>query len=284
MKLFESGMTDLAPISRHQLQTRRQVLRRQRRLHLGQSSWRLLALLGLTAAIFWAATRPSWVIQTPRQIQVKGTHLLSTRMIQDLVPLTYPQSLMEIDPDAIARQLRQRTPVLSVKVNRQLLPPGLTVTVQERVPVAVVLPPGQADGQFLQAGVIDDRGAWMPMSSLGLTPATTNRLPGLKLQGMKPEYQRYWPQIYATVHRSPVAIQTIDWRDPGNLVLETDLGKVHLGPYTPELGEQLATLDKMRNLPQQVEKSLVAHIDLTKPSRPAITLTDAAIGKTRAKE
>ncbi|XGB43031.1 MAG: FtsQ-type POTRA domain-containing protein [Nodosilinea sp. LVE1205-7] len=277
-------MTPLAPISPHQLQTRRQILRHQRRLHLGQSSWRLLALLGLTAGIFWAATRPSWVLQTPRQIHVKGTHLLRAAMIQDLAPLVYPQSLMEIDPEAIARQLRQRAPVVNVKVNRQLFPPGLTITVQERVPVAVVLPPDQTDGELLQAGLIDDRGAWMPLSSLGLTSAAASRLPGLKLKGMKPEYQRYWPQIYATVHRSPVAIQTIDWRDPSNLVLDTDLGKVHLGPYTPELGEQLATLDKMRNLAQQVEKSLVAHIDLAKPGRPAITLTTAATAKTRTKE
>ncbi|MBU6228566.1 MAG: FtsQ-type POTRA domain-containing protein [Cyanobacteria bacterium REEB459] len=277
-------MTPLAPLSRQQLQTRRQALRRQRQISLGQSCWRWLALLGLTAASFWVATRPNWVIQSPRQIQVTGTRLLSAEMIQDLVPLSYPQSLMEIDPQAIAQQLRQRAPVVRVKVNRQLLPPGLLVTVQERLPVAVVLPTEQAQGQFLQAGLIDDQGAWMPMSSLGQLRTASPPLPALKLQGMKPEYQRYWPQLYATIHRSPVAIHTIDWRDPANLVLETDLGKVYLGPYTAELGEQLATLDKMRNLPQRVKKSLVAHIDLTKPEQPAITLTPDGMAKLPAKE
>ncbi len=264
-------MTDLASVSRRQLLKRRQVLKQQRRLHLGQSFWRLLALAGLAGLTFWAITRPIWVVRSPRQIQVRGNQLLSDTLVQDLVPLDYPQSLLEIQPETIAEQLRQRAPLLGVEVDRQLLPPGLKVTVQERVPVAVVLPDQPGDGK--PAGLIDAQGAWMPLSSFGLGP-TAKPLPGLQVRGLQPQFQRYWPQVYATIHRSPVAVQSIDWSDPSNLVLASDLGIVHLGPYSPDLEQQLATLDQMRNLPNHMQSSEVAYIDLSKPSQPAITLND----------
>jgi|694.fasta_scaffold03864_37 cell division protein FtsQ len=267
-------MADLGSVSRQQLVKRRQVLKRQRRLHLGQSFWRLLALAGLTGLTLWAISRPIWVVRSPRQIQVRGNQLLSNTLLQDLVPLNYPKSLLEVQPEVIAEQLRQRAPLLVVEVDRQLLPPGLKVTVQERVPVAVVLPDQPGEGK--PAGLIDAQGAWMPLTSFGLAP-TAKQLPGLQVRGLQPQFQRYWPQVYATIHHSPVAVQSIDWSDPSNLVLATDLGKVHLGPYSPELEQQLATLDKMRNLPNHMQSSEVAYIDLSKPSQPAITLNKASV-------
>jgi cell division protein FtsQ len=187
--------------------------------------------------------------------------------------------LLEVQPDTIARQLLQRAPLLGAEVDRQLLPPGLKVTVQERVPVAVVLSAQPGDDEPQPHGLIDAQGAWMPITSFGLGP-TAKQLPGLQVRGLQPQYKRYWPQVYATIHRSPVAIQSIDWSDPSNLVLATDLGVVHLGPYSPELEQQLAMLDKMRNLPDHMQSAEVAYIDLSKPNQPAISLNDAPVPTT----
>ena len=272
-------MTDLPSVSRRQLLKRRQVLKQQRRIHLGQSFWRLLALAGLTGLMIWAVSQPIWLIRSPREIQVRGNQLLSDSLLQDLVPLDYPQSLLEVQPDTIARQLLQRAPLLGAEVDRQLLPPGLKVTVQERVPVAVVLSAQPGDDEPQPHGLIDAQGAWMPITSFGLGP-TAKQLPGLQVRGLQPQYKRYWPQVYATIHRSPVAIQSIDWSDPSNLVLATDLGVVHLGPYSPELEQQLAMLDKMRNLPDHMQSAEVAYIDLSKPNQPAISLNDAPVPTT----
>ena len=269
-------MTDLPSVSRRQLLKRRQVLKQQRRIHLGQSSWRLFALAGLTGLMIWAVSQPIWLIRSPREIQVRGNQLLSDSLLQDLVPLDYPQSLLEVQPETIARQLLQRAPLLGAEVDRQLLPPGLKVTVQERVPVAVVLSAQPGDDEPQPHGLIDAQGAWMPITSFGLGP-TAKQLPGLQVHGLQPQYKRYWPQVYATIHRSPVAIQSIDWSDPSNLVLATDLGVVHLGPYSPELEQQLAMLDKMRNLPDHMQSAEVAYIDLSKPNQPAISLNDAPV-------
>ncbi|HIK44331.1 MAG TPA: FtsQ-type POTRA domain-containing protein [Leptolyngbyaceae cyanobacterium M65_K2018_010] len=271
-------MTDVSSVSRDQLQSRRQVLRRQRRRHIGQSLWRFLALSGLTAIVFWGFTRPIWLLQSPRQIQVTGNHWLSTTTVQELIPLDYPQSLFQVEPEVIANQLRQRAPLVSAEVTRQFLPPRLKVKVQERVPVAVVLSPGDSDRpgetQFLPTGLIDAQGAWMPKSSFGLSEASA-QLPTLRLRGLQPQYQRYWPQVYETIRTSPVEIREIDWHDPSNLVLHTDLGVVYLGAYTPDLEQQLATLDRMRNLPEQLGGSQVAHIDLSNPASPSVAIVGA---------
>jgi cell division protein FtsQ len=272
-------MTDVSPVSRDQLHARRQTLRRRRRLTIGQSLWRFLALSGLTAGIFWGATRPMWLIHSPSQIKVSGNQLLTEAAVQSLVPLNYPQPLLKVEPEVVAQQLRHRAPIVRAEVTRQFLPPRLNVQVEERVPVAEVLPAGSSDAasdtQFLQAGLIDAHGAWMPKSSFGLTDGAIN-LPTLRLRGLQPQYQRYWPQVYETLRASPVAIRELDWHDPSNLVLHTDLGIVYLGAYTPDLERQLATLDKMRNLPEQMGDSQVAHIDLTNPDRPSLAVSDSA--------
>lgn len=278
-------MTDVSSVSHDQLKSRRLGLRRRRRLHIGQTLWRFMALSGLTTAIFWGATRPIWLIQTPRQINVTGNTLLTDAVVQDLVPLDYPQSLFKVEPETIAQQLHQRGPMVSAEVTRQLLPPRLNVSVQERVPVALVLPASAVStadtaepatgNQYLQAGFIDAQGAWMPRSSF-MVADSSPQLPTLRVKGLKPQYQRYWPQVYATVQNSPVKISEIDWQDPSNLVLHTDLGLVYLGPYTEALDQQLATLDKMRNLSDQVADTEVVHIDLTNPALPSISVVETS--------
>jgi cell division protein FtsQ len=270
-------MTRVSPLSHDELKHRRRTLRRRRRISISQALWRFWALSGLTVAVFWGTTRPTWLIYSPAQINVSGNHLLSDEAVQNLVPLDYPQPLMKVEPEILARQLRDRGPLVSAEVTRQLLPPRLNVRVQERVPVAVVLPVGSADRtsdtQYLQAGFLDAHGAWMPLASFGIGAASP-QLPALQLRGIQPQYQRYWPQIYETITSSPVAITEIDWQDPNNLVLETALGTVYLGPYSPELEQQLATLDKMRNLPDQLTDSEVARIDLSNPNAPSVAVVE----------
>lgn len=273
-----ADISDVSSVSRDQLQSRRKTLRRRRRLSLGQVLWRWVAMAGLTGVAFWGTTRPIWMIHSPRQIQVSGNERLRDETLQALVPLTYPQSLLKVEPEAIAQQLQQRAPLLEAKVSRQILPPRLNVQVRERVPVAVVLPATEGregeDTPYLEAGLIDAQGAWMPKSSFGLPTANDAPLPTLRLRGLQPQYQRYWPQIYATLRSSPVAIQELDWHDPSNLVLQTDLGVVYLGAYSPDLAHQLAILDQMRHLPDQVGPSEVAHIDLTNPTNPSLYLAE----------
>lgn len=277
-------MTNLSSVSPNELRERRQSLRRQRRVHLLRGFWQVLALSGLTAGLFWVATRPLWLIKGADQVEVSGNQLLSDRAIQSLISLDYPQSLLKVEPGEIAQQLQAKAPITDATVTRQLFPPKLEVHIQERVPVAVAVPPTDATmapASYIQVGLLDSDGAWMPQSSFtfeGKLP----KLPTLKVRGMQEQYRPYWPKVYKAITQSPVAVSELDWQDPTNLILHTELGIVHMGPYPDRFEEKLATLDQMRNLTRQFDRKRLAYIDLTNPTQPSIQVMQASRPATSA--
>lgn len=278
-------MTRIPTVSQDQLQQRRKTLRRQRRLRLGRVFWQMLALSGLTTLIFWGATRPIWLIQRADQIDVTGNQLLSDQAVRALLPLHYPQPLLKVEPDTLAEQLLSRAPIMNAQITRQLFPPKLKVTIQERQPVAITLPatngPKTAPtDDTLPPGFLDAEGAWMPRSSFALFQAMPSDLPVLKVRGLQPQYQPYWPQIFQALQTSSVKITELDWRDPRNLVLHTELGEVYLGPYGSEFAQQIATLAQLQNLPDQMGDTSVAHIDLTNPNLPSVAVNPPGLGTT----
>lgn len=263
-------MIDSSSPSRDHLRQRRKSLRQRRRIRLGQVAWQLLAISGLTTAMFWGVTRPIWLIHRADQIAIDGNELMSDQTIRALVPLTYPQSLLQVQPNAIAQALLSRAPLQQVQVRRQLFPPQLIITVQERQPVAHTLPVTTAD-QRRPAGFLDAEGAWIPSSSFTV-PQQAAHAVHLTIRGFHPQYQDHWPQMLLDIQASPVAITAVDWRDPSNLKLQTDLGIVHLGPYGTGFEQQLQALAHLHHLPTQLDGQAVAHIDLSNPQMPSVAM------------
>ena len=70
-------------------------------------------------------------------------------------------------------------------------------------------------------------------------------------------------------------ISQIDWRDPGNLILKTELGIVYFGAYSDRFSGQLRILDQMRELPDQVSLDQIAYIDLRNPEVPLIEMSES---------
>ena len=175
---------------------------------------------------------------------------------------------------------KEQGPIEEAIVQRRLLPPGLNIRIQERTPVAIALPNTDVvikslndDPQsFSQMGLLDANGYWMPYGSfikLG------SQEPKLRVQGMRPAYQKDWPSIYRTLQKTPVAISQLDWRDPSNSILETELGKVHMGPYGQNFSNQLMALDRMRNLNAKMDIEEIAFIDLRNPENPTLEILQA---------
>lgn len=265
-------MASIAPVSQEQLTTRRKKLRRARRIRSFQAVWRSLFGVGMAGSLVWAITLPDWVIRQPEQVVIEGNRFLSDRSVRSLLPLSYPQSLLRVEPQAIADSLEREPPIADATVSRQLLPPGLTVRVKERKPVALAMPTASPNLKSDRVGLLDDRGVWMQASSYKeLQPNI--ELPTLKVIGLHDRYRPYWSDAYQSTSHSPVKIFEIDWQDPTNLILKTELGTVHIGPFTPRFTEQLAVLDRMRELPAHISPSQIAYIDLKNPDFPAIQLT-----------
>lgn len=277
-------MTDISSISRSELAARRQKLRRQRRWRILQTSWQVFAISGLAFGAVWIATLPDWVLRDPEQIEIQGNKVLTTDTIRSLLALKFPQFLLALEPDAIAKRLEDsQAPIAEAHVTRHLFPPSITVHIQERYAVAVVyLIPATAVANSRQniappaepvpVSLLDDRGYILSYEKY-VSLNKSRDLPTLKVFGMQEQYRSQWASLYQLISQSPVKISEINWREPGNLILQTDLGIVHLGSYTPDrLAMQLQTLDQMRKLPEQVDASDIEYIDLNQPKTPQVKM------------
>jgi len=289
---------------------RRQQLRSQRRWKVLQACWRTLAITSLTGGLVWAASLPEWKLQQPTQVEIKGNQLLSTQTLAAFLPLVYPQSLLRLPTQEISSALKTHAPVERVTLTRQLFPPRLFVEVKERPPVGIVecnqcviekTPTAATVPQLGPANVwlLDRRGVAMPLASYpGLQK--TGKLPRLKVvgffqrsqpaQGSQPEAQggqpvrvnlqkqAQWPQVYQALAQSPVTVTDIDWQDPNNLILQTELGKVHLGRDRNQFSKQLKALDQMRNLSTHVDLNQIIYIDLKNPKQPLVKTKNSPPG------
>lgn len=275
-------------VSQSQLARRRRQLRRERRVKNFQAGWQLLAVSALAGGLVWATTLPGWVIHKPAQIKIEGNAFLSDRAIRSLVSLSYPESLLQVSPQDLATALESNGPILKATVNRQLFPPGLTITVKERYPVAIAssgnsaavaalspsetVPPGSAVESLSSSqsvGLLDEQGVWMPLENYTSLQETL-QMPTLTVIGNPEQYRPYWPRLYRAIRRTSVKIYEIDWQDPANLILKTELGVVHLGPYTSRFPNQLDVLAQMRQLPKHINSSQIAYIDLKNPQSPSL--------------
>ena len=287
-------MPEFAPISQTELLDRRQSLRHQRRIKLLQTLWQSITISGLTAGLIWVATLPVWLIRSPEQIDIQGNQLLSTETIHTLLPIAYPQSLLEVKPQDVAAHLKSQAPIAEAIVNRRLFPSGLEIRLQERQPVALSLPetlsPKQSQSSsphVSQVGLLDANGIWMSRESFTF-PDQSSLLPKLKVRGMREHYRSAWISLYQTVSRSPIEVWEIDWRDPNNLILHTELGIVHVGPYTPKFPKQLSELDRMRTVNDDLKKQMNDHlknqeidyIDLSNPVQPIVRMLPSDSSKT----
>jgi cell division protein FtsQ len=268
-------MASIASVSQAELTTRRKQLRRARRIKSFQAIWRSLLVGGMASSLVWAITLPDWVIRKPEQVAIEGNHFLSSQTIRSLLPLSYPQSLLRVEPQAIAKSLESQAPIAEATVRRQLLPPGLTIQVKERKPVAIAQTsavkhdkPEQSDPS---TGLLDEQGVWIPSSSYPKLEQNLE-LPTLKVIGSNQQYRPYWSEAYQAVSHSPVKVFEIDWRNPANLILKTELGNVHFGPYSSQFTEQLRVLDRMRELPTHIQPTKIAYIDLKNPQLPTIQM------------
>jgi len=253
------------------------MLRRHRRVKLFQTFWQTLAAGGILGGLIWGTTRPIWVLRQSNQIVISGNHLLKQQAIRSLIPLSYPQSLLHIEPEAIAHALESQPAIAIATVTRQLFPPEITVQIKERVPVAIALkdlPKTSSTPLPTSAGLLDQNGVWMPIASY-TSLSSSPELPSLKVIGSPEQYRSYWAQLYQVVIHSPIKVVEIDCQNPANLILKTDLGIVHFGPYSPQLAEQLNVLAQMRQLSAKFNPNQIAYINLKNPKSPSVQMYQA---------
>jgi cell division protein FtsQ len=267
-----TAMAGIAPTTRAELTQRRKLLRRQRRAGQWRSGLRFLVVASFAGLALWSLRQPIWVIRDANQLRVEGNQFLSVQTIRNLVPIKYPQSIFRTQPEAIAAALKQKAPLSYAQVDRQLFPPELIVRVREQTPVAAVHSKSQPGGQpTTQADVLlDAQGNTIPIESFQSLEQGL-QLPQLRVLGDPKEYQQDWATLYQRLQQSAVPIQQIDWREPSNLILTTEVGVIHLGAYRgPIFAQQLRAIGGLKGLTKTVPASQISYIDLRNPNAPAL--------------
>ena len=293
-----------------QILDRRKQLKQQRRIRFWQGAWRTLATISMAVGLGWALSRPEWHIRHSDQVKivtVEGETPRARPTLEQMINLTYPTSLMQLSPQAIARRLETHAHISNAIITRQLFPPHVTISVQEHEPVAVtqcdrcVLTNKTAEAKSTPLGpaqvwLLDHQGVALPLSSYpNLKP---DQLPSLtvvnflqqvsdskpssvppSIEGdpattvvIHPRKQQQWQQLYPILRKSPVKIDSIGWQNTDDLTLTTPLGKVRLGPYGSQFAQQLQALDQMRSLSKSVDPSQIIYIDLEQPDHPVLEL------------
>ncbi len=262
-------MASMVSISRTILAGRRKKLRKKRLIKFIQGIWRTLAVTSLAGGLLWIAIQPNWVLKTSQDVVITGNQLLSDQEVQSLLVLSYPQSLWKIEPSRIARSLQQQPSIAQATVSRRLFPPGLVVQLQERTPVAIAqMRREQANSKNTNTkvtmGLLDANGVWIPLKNLTSLNSRV-KLPTLKVIGSPEQYRPYWSSFYEAINQTSLKVTEIDWQDPTNLIIKTELGLVHLGTPSPQLPEQIKVLAQIRHLPSQLNPNEIEYIDLKNP-------------------
>jgi cell division protein FtsQ len=221
-------------------------------------------LVGLASVI----NQLDWTISQPTQVRILGNQYLTDEAIRSMLAIPYPKPIFELAPaQAISRSI-ERGSIASVKIDRGLLPPHLSVQIQDLPPVARILKDESTEPTML----VDERGLQVPLSSY--QPQVWQGLPKLRLRPPQAGRCPNWPLVYRAVNTSPVAIGIIDCRNPQNLILQTEAGKVRLGSIgdIARLNRQLEQLDRLRNWQKYTDAISVDYLDLENPDRPKLQL------------
>jgi cell division protein FtsQ len=275
-------MAGMISVDRTDLRYRRHKLRRQRQMKIIQAIWRTFAVSSLLGGLLWVASQPMWVLESPKQIEIKsGSRSLSPEAIKTVLVLSYPQSLWRIEPSRVADSLTKQPTIAKASVNRRMFPPGLIIDIQERVPVARALTNQQATinrdtNSASSTGLLDANGIWMNEEKYtSLNP--TVKLPSLIVIGSFEQYRPYWNQLYQSVSQSSVKVMEINCQDPTNIILKTELGYVHLGAASPQISEQIKVLAQMSHLPTQLNPNQIEYIDLKNPESPLVQMNQKTV-------
>jgi cell division protein FtsQ len=247
---------------------KRKLKRQQQSEQFWQNVWSVSTVSALAALVAWGATLPEWNIRSTKQIEIKGNQLLSSEILKKMLPISFPQSIFSVKPQEIASQIEKNAPVSNVKVERTLFPAQLVISLTERRPVARFSYKGVI-------GLIDPEGRLLPSQAYPMSMAKPELLLLAEDQSL---IGKDWRNVYKTINGKSLGISQIDWREPNNLVLTTQFGKVHCGVFNKiKFERQMVILSQMNNnsFNQKLTESRVgkiAYIDLSDPQHPLIEL------------
>ena len=138
---------------------RRRRLRQERRQERLIQLWRLVFFLLTATGLSWLLLTLGWSLRSASQIQISGSQRMDENVVVNAAGLSFPQSLLTLEPGQIESKLMQELPVQEVSVQRRLLPPGLAHRVEGG---GVCSTAGAANAYFAFCGPPAVDPSWIP--------------------------------------------------------------------------------------------------------------------------
>ena len=258
---------------------RRRRLRQERRQELLIQLWRLVFFLLTATGLSWLLLTLGWNLRSASQIQISGSQRMDENVVVKAAGLSFPQSLLSLEPGQIETKLMQELPVQEVSVQRRLLPPGLDIQLVERRPIAAASRMGP---NGIERGMVDREAQWMPMdmAKRGEKPASA-----VKVEGWISNRRAVIALILQQRDLLGRPLKTIVVKPAGDVSLRVEtLGLINLGANEALLEQQFKTIAQLtQSLPPDLRGTSNEGLDLSDPSQPELKLRPAPTPTTPAK-
>jgi cell division protein FtsQ len=250
-----------SPVTKAQFIARRQAIRRQRQRLYFLKFWRFAVVFALAIGLVGLVRSPLGQLKGVEQITIEHNKVLAPAQAYEQLALTFPTPIYLIEPHQLEERLAALPLIYRARVTRQLLPLGLHIEVQERVPVATATRLGAG-------GVVDAEGIWISRATYPKVDT-----PELQVEGYTVQRQKDWQALYPLLQSAPVPIQRVDFNDPRNLILTTPFGTIWFGSLdTQRIQQQFQTLKQLVPLTRKYAPEQIQYFDLRDPTMPAFHL------------
>ena len=250
---------------------RRRRLRQERRQERLIQLWRLVFFLLTATGLSWLLLTLGWNLRSASQIQISGSQRMDENVVVKAAGLSFPQSLLSLEPGEIESKLMQELPVQKVSVQRRLLPPGLDIQLVERRPIAAASRMGP---KGIERGMVDREAQWMPMdmAKRGEKPASA-----VKVEGWISNRRAVIARILQQRDLLGRPLKTIVVEPAGGVSLRIEmLGLIYLGANEALLDQQFKTIAQLtQSLPPNLRGASNEGLDLSDPSQPELKLRPA---------
>ncbi len=245
---------------------RRQELRRQRRQTLLVQLWRLVALSVLSGGFAWVLLRHGWTLRGPEAVILKGGAALETDQVVEAANLNFPHPLLEVSPRGLEQQLFNTLPVESVRVERQMLPARLIVSLSPQIPIAQALRQGPTGRE---RGLLNSKGQWMRVTEASPKPITD-----IWVRGWNEEQRDQVAALLRQRDRFEGMLKAVELQPDGDISLvTTGLGRIDLGGDPALLNAQIEMIIHLnKTLPEHLRQARQGSLDLSNPDRPELQL------------
>nr|ASQ39830.1 cell division protein FtsQ [Glaucocystis sp. BBH] len=190
----------------------------------------------ISTGLYILLISPACWISDYQSVEIYGNKFVSTDRLKKTIlsPYKHAEWVWWMHPSQIKYRLKKNHRIIQkIYISRQLFPSKIQIYISEYDIVGIIF---DDDGNQIR-GLLSREGVIIPISKdihfKNLDKMRLSNFVGIRgINNFFEGNQNLWIPIYEKLKSCPVKIFGIDWRDPENLILETEIGTIYVGEYS----------------------------------------------------